>query len=83
MIRTMCCLTVPVLMLGLAGCGMPPDTSLPSEAVLAGEWVTMTDTGEDAIVTFDEMGVVTTFRVEQSDGAHRRAECCRGLYGLG
>ncbi len=69
MIRKMCCLTVPVLILGLAGCGMPPDTSLPPEAVLAGEWVTMTDTGEDAVVTFDEMGVVTTVRVEQSDGA--------------
>jgi len=69
MIRKICCLTVPVLILGLAGCGMSPDTSLPPEAVLAGDWVTMTDTGKDAIVTFDEMGVLTTFRVEQSDGA--------------
>ncbi len=69
MIQKMCCRTVPVLILGLAGCGMLPDMQSLPEQVLAGDWVTTTETGEDAIVTFDEMGVVTTFRVEQSDGA--------------
>ncbi len=68
MIRRRCCLTVPVLILGLAGCGMPPDTQLLPEQVLAGEWVTTTETGEDAIVTFDEMGAILSVLVESSDG---------------
>ncbi len=68
MCRTMCCLTAPVLILGLAGCGMLPDMQSLPEQVLAGDWVTTTDTGEDAIVTFDEMGAILSVLVERSDG---------------
>ena len=66
MIREMCCLAVPVLIFGLAGCGMLPDTQLLPEQVLAGDWVTTTDTGEDAVVTFDEMGAILSVLVESS-----------------
>ena len=68
MIREMCCLTVSVLIFGLTGCGMLPDTQSLPEQVLAGDWVTTTDTGEDAIVTFDEMGAILSVLVESSDG---------------
>ena len=68
MIREVCCLTVPVLIFGLAGCGMLPDMQSLPEQVLAGDWVTTTDTGEDAIVTFDDMGAILSVLVASSDG---------------
>ncbi len=68
MIREMCCLAVPVLIFGLTGCGMLPDMQSLPEQVLAGDWVTTTDTGEDAIVTFDEMGAILSVLVESSVG---------------
>jgi len=68
MMRRMCCLTVPVLIFGLAGCGMLPDMQSLPEQVLAGDWVTTTETGEDAIVSFDEMGAILSVLVESSDG---------------
>ncbi len=68
MIREMCCLAVPALIFGLAGCGMLPDMQSLPEQVLAGDWVTTTDTGADAIVTFDEMGAILSVLAESSDG---------------
>ena len=68
MIQKMCCRTVPVLILGLAGCGMLPDMQSLPEQVLAGDWVPTTHTGEDAIVSFDEMGAILSVLVESSDG---------------
>ncbi len=68
MIRRMCRLAVAVSIFGLTGCGMSPDMQLLPEQVLAGDWVTTTDTGEDAIVTFDEMGAILSVLVERSDG---------------
>ena len=68
MIREMCCLAVPVSLFGLAGCGMLPDMQSLPEQVLAGDWVTTTETGEEAIVTFDEMGAILSVLVESSDG---------------
>ncbi len=67
MIRKMRC--PMVLILGLAGCGMLPDMQSLPEQVLAGDWLTTTDTGEDAIVTFDEMGTILQILVESCDGA--------------
>ena len=68
MIRKMCCLAVPVLIFGLTGCGMLPDMQSLPEQVLAGDWVTTTETGEDAIVSFDEMGAILSVLVQSSDG---------------
>ncbi len=68
MIRKMCCLAVPVLIFGLTGCGMLPDMQSLPEQVLAGDWLTTTETGEDAIVTFDDMGAILSVLVESSDG---------------
>ncbi len=68
MMRRMCCLTVPVLIFGLTGCGMLPDMQSLPEQVLAGDWLTTTNTGEDAIVTFDDMGAILSVLVESSDG---------------
>ncbi len=68
MIQRMCRLAVPVSIFGLAGCGMLPDMQSLPEQVLAGDWVTTTNTGEDAIVTFDEMGAILSVLVESSKG---------------
>jgi len=62
------CIAASAMILGLTGCGMMPNMQLLPEQVLAGEWVTTTDTGEEAIVTFDEMGAILSILVQSSDG---------------
>ena len=62
-------LAASAMILGLAGCGMTPDMQLLPEQVLAGDWLTTTNTGEDAIVTFDDMGAILSVLVESSDGS--------------
>ncbi len=62
-------LAASAMILGLAGCGMTPDMQLLPEQVLAGDWLTTTNTGEDAIVTFDDMGAILSVLVESADGS--------------
>ena len=61
-------LAASAMILGLTGCGMTPDLQLSPEQVLAGDWLTTTNTGEDAIVTFDDMGAILSVIVESSKG---------------
>ena len=68
MVHVIYLLAASAMILGIAGCGMTPDMQLLPEQALAGEWVTATGTGEDAIVTFDEMGAILSVLVESSDG---------------
>ena len=68
MVQVLCCLTGSALILGLTGCGTLPEMQLSPEQVLAGDWLTTTNTGEDAIVTFDDMGAILSVLVESSKG---------------
>ncbi len=68
MFQLICCFAASAMILGLTGCGMLPEMQSPPEQVLAGDWVTTTDTGEDAIVTFDEIGAILSVLVESTDG---------------
>ncbi len=68
MVQAIYCLAASAMILGLTGCGMQPEMQLSPEQVLAGDWLTTTNTGEDAIVTFDDMGAILSVLVESSDG---------------
>ena len=68
MVQVIGCLAASAMILGLTGCGMLPEMQLLPQQVLAGDWVTTTDTGEDAIVTFDDMGAILSVLVKSSDG---------------
>ena len=68
MVQVIYCLAASAMILGLTGCGMVPEMQLSPEQVLAGDWVTTTNTGEDAIVTFDDMGAILSVLVESSKG---------------
>ncbi len=69
MIRKMSLFFFVSLMIPVVSCGLLPGTP-PAEAVLEGDWMTMSAEGVTAVVTFNDQGVVVKIDETREDGVN-------------